>query len=272
MNVTDINTADKSKKKIQSIAKSNNLDFDLVYSIFCFHWNYDGIEGDWVTNLEKDTAYQQRYEFIKGKLNLSNEKLDKTQVINEIENKLTTINKTALTDNFIFGATHKNYCYVSEFASFNYLNNATKEKLNGLEWKQSGLTFEKIIKQIFLKIFRGGSIDRYNLEYLFSDLTINLPYENLNSKIDNWTEDFIQNLNNKKQEMKLSDLVQNIKNYCKGDKYFLQSVLEALSYSNTLKVDNYSVENIFIPDCREKLSAHYNSNEWTYPLRFWNEK
>ena len=43
MKVTDINTTDKAKKKIQTIAKNNNLDYELVYYIFCFHWNYGNI-------------------------------------------------------------------------------------------------------------------------------------------------------------------------------------------------------------------------------------
>ena len=272
MKVTDINTTDKSKKKIQSIAKLNNLDFDLVYSIFCFHWNYDGIEGDWVTNLEKDIVYQQRYEFIKEKLNLSNENLNKTQVINEIENKLTTLNKTTLTENFIFGATQKNYCLVSEYASFYYLANATKDRLNTLEWKSAYLTLESIVKQLFLKSFRGGSVDRYNLEYLYADLTINLPYQNQVVKNEDWTKDFIKKVDDNREKLKLSDLRNIVKEFCKGDKYFLQTILEALSYSDTLRVENHSITDIFVPDFRNKLSSHFYANEWTYPLRFWNEK
>jgi len=270
MKITDINTTEKSKKKIQSIAKLNNLDFDLVYSIFCFNWNYDGIEGKWVTDLEEDAVSQQRYEFIKEKLKLSDEKLDKTQVINEIENKLTTINKTALTDNFIVGATQKNYCLVSEYASYHYLANATREKLNTLEWKSADLILEDVVEKLFMKLFRGGSVDRYDLEYLYVDLTINLPYQNQILKHENWTKEFIKKVDDRREKLKLSDLIIILKEFCKGDKNFLRTILEALSYSDTLKVENHSVKDIFIPDFRNKLSSHFNSNEWTYPLRFWN--
>lgn len=270
MKITDINTTDKAKKKIQNIAKYNNLDYDLVYSIFCFHWNYDGMEGDWVIELDKDDEYQQHYKFICNKLNLTNESYDKTQVVEEIYNKLNTLNKITIYDNFIFGATQKNYCLVSEYASFYYLTNATKEKLNTLDWKSTDLTSQNIVKQLFLKIFRGGSVDRSCLEYLYADMTINLPYKSQTVKTKNWTEKLIKKVEDNREKMKLSELINALKEFCKGDKYFLQTVLEALSYSDTLKVENHSVQGIFVPDLRNRLSSHFNSNEWTYPLRFWN--
>lgn len=270
MKVTDINTTDKAKKKIQGIAKSNNLDYDLVYYIFCFHWNYDGIEGRWVTELDKDVEYQHRYKFICDELKLNQENLTKTQIIEDIYNKLNSLNETTIAENFIFGATQKNYCLVSEYASFYYVANATKEKLNTLEWKSADLTLENIVQQLFLKFFRGGSVDRYNLEYLYADLTINLPYQHQIVKNQDWTKDFIKKVDNNREKLKLSDLRNIVKEFCKGDKYFLQTILEALSYSDTLKVENHSIKDIFVPDFRNKLSSHFYANEWTYPLRFWS--
>ena len=270
MKVTDINTTDKAKKKIQGIAKSNNLDYNLVYYIFCFHWNYDGIEGTWVTEVDKDDEYQNRYKFICDELKLNKENLTKTQIIEDIYNRLNTLKETTITESFIFGATQKNYCLVSEYASFYYLANATKEKLNTLECKSVDLTLETIVKQLFLKFFRGGSVDRYNLEYLYADLIINLPYQNQIVKNEDWTKNFIKKVDENREKLKLADLRNIVKEFCKGDKYFLQTILEALSYSDTLKVENHSVKDIFVPDFRNKLSSHFYANEWTYPLRFWS--
>ena len=61
-------------------------------------------------------------------------------------------------------------------------------------------------------------------------------------------------------------------NSVKGDKYFKQEILQALSYSGKIKVNDINISDIFIPDFIDELSKHFYSNEWTYPLRMWNEK
>lgn len=271
MDITSINSSAKAKKKIQSIAQCNNLDYDLVYAIFCFHWNYDGLEGDWVTGLTQNAAYQERYEWIRNKLARSNRTYTKAEVVEQLYHKLTTVDKSSLYSNFVFGATQKNYCFVSEYASHAYLNNASPEKLNTLDWNVNVLNFAQIIKQLFLKIFRGGAIERSSLAYLYVDLLVDLPYLNKTIDSESWVMPFLEKVDDNRAEHKLTDLVKLLKTYCKGDKYFLRTTLEALSYANSLQVENHPVEAIFIPDLRNKLASHFNANEWTYPLRFWNQ-
>lgn len=266
MNITAINSTDKAKKKIKSIAKANHLSYDLVYAIISFHWNYDGVEGEWVNNLDKDQHYHERLEFVCEKLGLAQKSYTKEEVIDLIYNQLQTLDREAIFQNFLTGAEEKNYCAISPYASYHYLANATKHNLNSLIWKVKDLTDEKIIWNVFCKLFRGGAVDRYNLDYLFADLVLDLPFENQLVKTSDWTADFITKIND---DMKLADLLKTLKAYCKGDKYCLQTILEALSYSGILPVKNHPVSGIFLPDFRDKLSKHYPSNEWTYPLRFW---
>ncbi|GGF14194.1 hypothetical protein [Flavobacterium limi] len=270
MKITEINATAKAKNKIKNIAKNHNLNYDLVYFIFCFQWNYDGVEGRWVDEVDEDEEYKNRYKFIYESLKLTEENLDKKQVVDQIYNQLKKIDHAVLNKNFRFGATHSNYCLVSEYASFYYLSNATKANLDTLEWRSEELKKEDIVMQLFLKIFRGGSVDRYSLEYLYADLVINLPYENQIIKGDDWIDHFVKSVSENREKTTLTGLINIIKGFCKGNKYFLKTVLEALSYSNKLKVENHAVNDIFLPDFRNKLSPHFNSNEWTYPLRFWN--
>lgn len=271
MKINEINATDKAKKKIKTIAKNNNLDFDLVYYIFCFHWNYDGSEGTWVAEVEQNEEYHNRYQYIFTSLKLTEENYNKNQVVNEIYDLLKKVDKTQLNENFIAGVTEGNYCSISEYSSFYYLANATKEKLSTLEWELTELRKENIVWQIFLKIFRGGSVDRYNLEYLYADLVIKLPYHIQIIKNEDWIKNFISRVNENVEKITLTGLITILKGFSKGNKYYLQTVLEALSYSNILKVENHSVDEIFQPDFRNKLSSNFYSNEWTYPLRFWNQ-
>lgn len=269
MNVTEINSTDKAKKKIKTIAKANHLDEDLVYAIISFHWNYDGMEGEWVNDLDKDSNYHERFDFVCKKLGLDQKSYTKEEVVDLIYKRLQTLDKEDIWQNFLTGARERNYCAISRYTSYYYLANATHENLNTLVWKAKDLTNDKIIWAVFCKLFRGGSVDRYNLDYLFADLILDLPFENQFVKTEDWTTDFIKKINS---DMKLSDLVKTLKEYCKGDKYCLQTILEALSYSGILQVKNHPVSGVFIPDFRNKLSEHYPSNEWTYPLRFWTSK
>ena len=70
----------------------------------------------------------------------------------------------------------------------------------------------------------------------------------------------------------LSDLIKLIAPYCKGNKYFRQDVLTALSFSGLLHIPGHDVQNLYLPDCQERYSKHFMSNEWAYPMRFWNEQ
>jgi hypothetical protein len=269
MNILEINQTEKAKRKLAKIALNNDLNYNFVYSLFSFYWNYDGIEADWVTNLEKDDEYIKRQEIIHKELGLNGRRLDKNTVVEMIYKTILEMDVKKLENNFLCGSVNGNYCFVSEYASYYYLNNATKEKLETLEWKKGYYTNENIIKNVFYKIFRGGSVDRYNLEYLYADLEIKLKYNNNENHIaKDWINDFVKNIN----VNKLTDLVKLLKEYCKGDKYYLQTILEALAYSGRIKVPGYDISKEFIPDYRNKLSEHYYSNEWTYPLRFWNKK
>lgn len=273
-NILQINSSEKTKKKIQTIAKNNQLDFDFVNAVFSFKWDFDGFEPTWVKNteLEKDENYYQQMAFVLEKLGNPKINLSKTEIVNSIFEQLKSIDKVTLDNEFIFGAFTKNYALVSQYASFHYLKNATLEKLETLDWDKENLTENEIIDNVFYKIFRGGSIERYKLKYLYADLSVKLPYQDFKAKSANWVSDFIENIEKKKDQLSLKDLQNELKTYCKGDKFFLQTVLEALSYSGILKVENLPTEDIFIPDNRNELSNHHYSNEWTYPLRFWSKQ
>jgi len=271
VSISEINVTDKSKKKIQSIAKNCNLDFDLVYYLFSFHWNFDGLEGDWVNNLEKDKEYKKRQSLICENLKIEHTKLDKNQVVESIQKNLSAADRNLLKNNFIYGSANRNYCLVSEFASYYYLNNSSIDKLYSLDWETKEYNIECVIKNLFFKVFRGGSVDRYRLEYLYADLIINMPYSVLSSDTEDWSINFISEVEKNEEKVSLTDLKTLLKPYLKGDKYFLQTILEALSYASILKVAGHSIEDIFIPDYRNKLSEHNFANEWTYPLRFWRK-
>jgi hypothetical protein len=273
MNIFEVNTTEKAKNKIKKIAKNNNLDYELVYFILSFCWNYDlnkiGLDTGWVKDLEKDNEYLRRMKIICDKINLEEIVLNKREAIEKLYNTLFEINTEILKNNFLHGSKNGNKCYISEYSSFYYLNNATKGKLETLYWDEGKANIESTFKSIFLKLHNGGIGARNSLRYLCDDLTIKMPYETKGFVVKDWTSDFIKNIY--ENNFSLTDLVKELRQYCKGDKYFLQIVLEALSFSGILKVPDNDISEIFLPDYKDKKSKHFYSNEWSYPLRYWNE-
>ena len=68
-----------------------------------------------------------------------------------------------------------------------------------------------------------------------------------------------------------ADFAAAIAPYCTGNKKFRQEVLQALSYAGLLQVNGHPVCEQYLPDCQNQYSTHFMSNEWSYPLRFWND-
>ena len=271
MNILEVNTSEKAKSAIKKLAKNNNLDYEFVYFLFSFSWNYDNqyFKQIKATDLEIDDEYLRRKKIICDKLNLQDNALDKNYLIEKVYDNLTKRDTETLWRNFLYGSTNSHNGYISEYASYHYLANATKENLATLFWNGDNLTEERIIRSMFFKLYNGGWGPRSSLTGSYVDLIVKLPYTTKEFVAKDWTEDFIKDI--RKNKLTLTDLIKTLRQYCKGDKTFLQIVLEALSYSGILKVPNIDVKNIFLPDYREIKSKHFYSNEWTYPLRLWNE-
>jgi hypothetical protein len=271
MNILEVNATEKVKSAIKKVAKNNDLDYEIVYFIFSFSWNKDnGYRGRIKAgDLEIDDEYTRRKKIVCDKLNLQDSVLDKNYLIEKVYDSLSKTDTKTLWRNFLYGSVNGHNGYVSEYATYYYLTNATKENLETLYWCGKNLTVERELSSIYLKLFNGGIGAHNSLEYSYTDLTVQLPYTTKTFDTEDWTENFIKDIIGEK--LTLTGLIKTLRQYCKGDKYFLQSILEALSYSGVLKVPEIDVKNIFLPDYRETKSKHFYSNEWAYPLRLWNE-
>ncbi len=272
----EINQSETAARKLKSLAKSSNLDLEFVTLLANYSWDYDPIGKEsigWVQEeqidfkqLSKDVGIVYRHLGIEDNLTLNKEYLVE-QILKAYKKK----NRTELKEKLLIAGIEKNYCYLSEFATYHYLNNLNLEQLELLDHKESYNELE-FIKMLFKKLFRGGAIERYNLLYCYCDLCIDLPYiKTRQSQTEEWIEDLLKEVRNLSDSATLKDLVKSCQGIIKGDKYFKQEVLQSLAYSGDLKVKKIDVSNIFIPEHRNILSDHFYSNEWTYPVRFWGE-
>ncbi len=273
---SEINQTDTAKRKLKNIAKNNNLPLEFVTTLYNFKWDLDPIwrteSYGWVSSKQyTEEQFKQAKKVICKYLDIDlNFKLTKEEIIKKLINTYNDIDERNILNRFLIGVENKNNVYVSEYATFHYLKNLTENNLLSLDSEETYDTTD-VFHYVFLKIFRGGRIERYNLFYVFTDLFFKLPFIEKEEKYNNqWYRDLMKTIEENKPN-KLTDLIKSCKGFIRGDKHFKQMVLESLSYSGELKVKGINVENIFIPNFRNELASNFYSNEWTYPLRMWNE-
>lgn len=275
---TEINQSDTAKRQLKNIAKNNNLPEDFVTILFKYNWDLDPLYRNEATGWVKD---EQRKQVTKKQLE---EDLGVLTQLLKIDNNISwkkdfiieqliavhkNIKPDDLEEKLLIAGENKNYAYLSEYATYYYLNNLSVEKL--IKLAPTGKYNDRdLMMYLFCKIFRGGAIERGNLFYCYTDLCINLPYQKTIKYTNNWIIELINKINELK-ESTLSDLMNACQNLVKGDKYLKREILQALSYSEKIKVTDIDVSGKFLPDFINVLSKHFFSNEWTYPLRMWNE-
>ena len=271
----DINQSTSAKRKIKSLAKNSNLDLKLVTLLANVSWDYDidpmfSEPLGWVQDKQlKSNLGQTTLKEIANILHIGS--LKSEFLIENILISYNSINKNKLFQNFLVSGKTNNYAYLSEYATYHYLNNLTINNLKLLDFKIE-YSIVDVANMLFRKIFNGGAVNRDNLIYCYCDLWIKLPYlETPEINVSDWTKNVIEQINDLSNKSTLSDLINCTKSEIKGNKNFRQEILQALTYSRILKVKNIETRDLFIPQYRNELSTNFYSNEWTYPLRFWNE-
>ena len=161
--------------------------------------------------------------------------------------------------------------HVSEFASHHYLRGVNKSRINSLAWNGKRVGMVEIARNLFLKLFRGGTIERNDLAYLWCDLVVPLEYGVASaSNAIPWIEPLLASIESLPPNSGLNDLLACCKGLVGGDKFFKQEVLQSLAYADVLRVTGLPVSDMFIADRHDELSPHFYSNEWSFPLRFWS--
>lgn len=270
------NTSDTALRKLKTLSKISGLDIRLVTILANFTWNYDCEYGNeakgWVKNDDLDKDAQKALSWLSEFLQLPEDfLLTQEQAQHDLINQYKKIDTRSLWNNFLRSAVSKNYSGISEFSSYHYLHGLNSVNIRELDWNKN-LTILSIANKLFLKLFRGGAIDRYDLGYLWCDLTVNLTPTTTSNVEENWVPNLLSIIENLEPKSSLTDLIKACKGIISGDKYFKQEVLQGLSYAGIIEINSESISDTFTPSKRDELSSHYHSNEWTYPMRFWNSQ
>jgi hypothetical protein len=269
------NQTDTAKRKLKSLAKANGLDVGFVTALANFTWDYDPQFNNeatgWVSNKKLDSPAEKLLENIAATLGLPrNFELTREAAAKDLLAAHRQRDPNLLWSNFAVAAAAKHYGHVSEFASYFYLRGLNRDNARFLDWKAKKVGILQIARNLFLKHFRGGAIERYDLAYLWCDLVLTLPYQEQCSKVAVPVDRLLDAVESLPRDSGLRDLLACCKGIVGGDKFFKQEVLQSLAYADVLRVNGLSVTEMFLAERRNELSPHFYSNEWTFPLRFWS--
>jgi hypothetical protein len=271
------NQTDTARRKLKSLAETSSIDIELVSALANFTWDYDPEFSSeaigWVDNKKLSKTAKEQLHWIAESLGMRPDfELERDQAAKDLIRAYGDQSSATVWNNFRAAAVTKNYGRVSEFASHNYLRGINDSRAGLLAWSDKSFCLIEIARNLFLKLFRGGTMERCDLGYLWCDLTLPLEYTDPKlSKVTPWIDPLLASIDSLPPNSSLKDLIACCKGLVGGDKYFKQEVLQALAYADVLRVNGLPVTNMFIAERRDELSPHFFSNEWSFPLRFWSE-
>lgn len=270
------NQTDSARRKLKSLAKTSGVAIEIVSALANFTWDYDPGFGNeaigWVSDAKLTRAAQTQLHWIAESLRLPPDfTLEFDRAVDDLIRAHAEQSIDGIWASFGVAAVNKNYGRISEFASHYYLRGVNTSRIKSLAWKAKRVSMVEIARNLFLKLFRGGTMERADLDYLWCDLVIPLEYggETAPTAIP-WIEPLLVSIESLPPNSGLGDLLNCCKGLIGGDKYFKQEVLQSLAYADVLRVTGLPVSEMFIADRREELSPHFYSNEWSFPLRFWS--
>ena len=269
------NQSEVARRKLGSLAKASGLPVEVATSLANFTWDYDpGLSGEatgWVTDDGRGPVAKDQLERLARYLGLPIDfALTREAAGRALLRAQEEADEEALWKTFLAAVTAKSYAWLSPFASYFYLRGLTVENLASLAWETEPVRLVEIARKLFLKLFRGGAIERCNLAYLWCDRVLAIGTPPASSLGTSWLPGLLDALASLPPKSGLADLIKACKGHVPGDKFFKQEVLQALCYAGVIRVNALPVEAIFLPDRRDQLSPHFYANEWTFPLRFWS--
>lgn len=265
-----INSTDYAKRKISTLSKLSGLGEQLILSVASITWDYDRDispkeSNGWVAGVElpKEAA-----EFVSNELGIvGNELPDCASMVSEIQNAVGNAQRQDIQQEFEYALEKASYWQLSRYSTINYLRGINSGVIRHLD-QVVPTSLEELCRLIFMKIFRGGAIERDKIGYAWVDLCLNVPQEPRFPKATGNLAKLIRELCDLAPFVTISDLLKACKGALPGDKYYKQEVLQALSYAGIITVVGHEISRVFTPELKDHLAPHFYSNEWSYPLRF----
>lgn len=269
--MTPPNASPAADRKLRRLGGLAGLDTSIVRVLASGTWDYDpdprGAQRGWLEGPAiLDDATDEAIALV-GSLP---EVLTRDRAVAEVLAALEAADDVLLERELAHAGATGSYRHLSPFATVHFLRHATEERLASL-WRDRPVGREDLVRDLFLKVFRGGSVDRDDLAYCWVDLVVDLPDVAHEQPVP-WWPALLDAIEGPPMAQGLTELVARARPHTRGDRHFRQTLLEALSYAGWLEVGGWARDRRFWPDHQGALARHSSANEWTVPLRFWTER
>ncbi|MCA9494872.1 MAG: hypothetical protein KC621_33315 [Myxococcales bacterium] len=269
--MTPRNLTPSADRKLRRLAGLAGLDPALVRVLASGTWDYDpdprGEAKGWV---EGPPVLEGATDEALAVITSLPEELTRDRAVEEVMAALAAVEEDLLRRELLHAGATGSYRHLSPYATTHFLRHATEDRLASL-WRDRPVGRDDLVRDLFLKVFRGGSVDRDDLAYAWTDLVVDLPDVPHAEPVD-WLPSVLDAIAGPPIAAGLSELIAAARQHTRGDRHFRQTLLEALSYAGLLEVAGWSRIGRFWPEHQHVLARRSGANEWTVPLRLWAER
>ena len=262
------NQTPKSKRRIKKLARDNGLKVELVEALACRFWNWDDDNFCWVPKKQKNDMPESAYATLEVGLDWPRDRIVSSSEVVNLALDFVSAGIAPHVNSFLAAVPAQNYWAMSPLITVSALKGLTHDRI-ALCRDCDEITFEAACSHAAEKLGLFGHIHS-SLGYAAFDSISSAIGTASKPNDGQWLRDTCDAVSSLPSNSKLADIVRATAKPLGGNKKTRSRVLIALGIAGVLATDEFDAGRDFWPE-KVKLSSHFYSNEWTFPMNFWTE-
>jgi len=262
------NKTPKSKRQIKKLARDSGLEHELVDALVCRFWNWDKENFCWVPKEQENDMPEAAYAILETGLDWPRSRIVSSSEVVNTALDFVTAGIAPHVNSFLAAVPAQNAWAMSPLITVAALNGLTNDR-TALCQTGDEITFELACSYAAVKL---GIFARPHSDLGYA------AFDSISSEIGTpskpndgqWLRDACDAVSSLPSNSKLADIVGATAKSLGGNKHTRAQVLMALGIAGVLATDEFDAGTDFWPE-KEKLSSHFYSNEWSFPMNFWAE-
>ncbi len=262
------NQTTKSKRRIKKLAADNGLSLDLVRTLACRFWNWDQENFCWVPKDQKNEMPDAAFSILETALDWPRDRVVPRAEIIDCVTAFVSDGIAPRVNNFVASIPAQNCWSMSPLVTVATLANLTPER-HSFCVIPDAITFDDACSYAATKLGRFARTHN-DLGYAaFDSMTVTMgdPPASSDGK---WLCDTCDAIASLPSRSTLVDIVRATSKALGGNKSTRSRALMALGIAGVLGTDEFNAGTDFWPE-KNRLSDHFYSNEWSFPMNFWAE-
>jgi len=262
------NQTTKSRRRLKKLAVDNGLGGDFVEALACRFWNWDRENFCWVPKHQLNDMPDAAFSILETALDWPRDRVVPRAELIDRATAYASEGIAPHAGSFVASVPARNCWSMSPLITAATLTNLTAARHSSCTIPD-GITFDDACSYAATKL--GLFARRHNdLGYAAFD-SITLAMGEAPAPSDGtWLSDTCDAIAELPSGSKLVELVRATSKALGGNKATRSRTLMALGIVGVLGTDEFTAGTDFWPE-KNRLSAHFYSNEWSFPMNFWAE-